>query len=104
MVRDRWLKLPLAARLMLVVGAIILLFAFLVRLLPEPWYPLLALLALVAGVGYAAWEWSDLRRQRSALEAQLRRQQQDWQRGLPAHLRTPEESPAAEENSPNPSS
>ncbi len=105
MIREQWLKIPPVVRMLLVVGGLLLVYALLTRFLPLGVGFMLALAILILCLAYAGWEWGLIRAQKAELEAQLRQERQNWQQGLPAHLRPPEkvsdpESPPAGEPPP----
>lgn len=102
--REQWLKLPPVARMLLVVGGLLLLFFMLTRPLPAALDIGLAVVFLGLGLAYAGWEWGLIQRKKADLKAQLRQERRDWQQGLPAHLRRPESAtgPSSEPPAPNP--
>lgn len=96
MIREKWWGKSPAARMLMVVVGIILIFALLIRVFPESIFPLLGCGAMAVGLVYAGWELVLIRKRRTRLEEQLLEQRRDWQRGLPAHLRKIEEMDPAE--------
>lgn len=85
----RWFaRWPFTLRLFLVLAVILLAFGLLASRLPAALYPLLYVAGLTIALAYTWWEWRQIRRRRDALRRELRRQQEDWQQGLPAHLRS----------------